>query len=181
MSEASRTRAGSPQVETIWLDADEIGLVPNNASLPLIVYRNAFAAGDAAAEQRIEALFARNGWSNAWVDGIYPFHHYHATTHEVLGLARGSARVQFGGSSGPVLDVAAGDAVMIPAGGGHCRLSEAAGLSVVGAYPGGADWDLRRATPADYRTVLPLIAALAAPARDPILGPSGPACRTHAR
>ena len=182
MSEAAQTTHGpAPRVETFWLDDDEKGLVPNNASLPLIVYRGAFAAGDAAAERRIEALFANNGWSGTWVNGIYPFHHYHATTHEVLGLARGSARVQFGGPSGPVVDVAAGDAVMIPAGGGHCRLSEAAGLCVVGAYPGGADWDLRRATPQDYRSALPLIAAVARPACDPILGPGGPACQPHAR
>jgi uncharacterized protein YjlB len=176
-----RSPPASPDVRTqaIWLADD--GLVPNNANLPLIVYRQAFAAGDAAAEERIEAVFAANGWSGAWVNGIYPFHHYHATTHEVLGVARGTAQVQFGGPAGPVLDVAAGDAVMIPAGVGHCRLSAAAGLSVVGAYPGGSDWDLRRATPEDYRAALPLVAVVAAPPRDPILGSAGPACQPHAR
>jgi uncharacterized protein YjlB len=166
-------------IETIWLDDD--GLIPNNASLPLIVYRRAFLAGDADAEERIEALFAANGWSGAWVNGIYPFHHYHATTHEVLGLARGRVQVQFGGPSGPVLDVASGDAVMIPAGVGHCRLSPSVNLSVVGAYPGGTDWDLCRATSEEYQAALPLIAAVTAPARDPILGPDGPACQRHMR
>jgi uncharacterized protein YjlB len=168
-----------PKIETVWLDDD--GLVPNNPTLPLIVYRGAFAAGDADAEGRIEALFAAHGWSGAWVNGIYPFHHYHATTHEVLGLAQGAARVQFGGPSGPVLDVSAGDAVMIPAGVGHCRLSFEAGLSVVGAYPGGSDWDLRRATPEEHRTALPLIARVAAPVSDPVLGANGPACQQHRR
>jgi uncharacterized protein YjlB len=166
-------------VETVWLDDD--GLVPNNASLPLIVYRRAFAVDGADTEQRVEALFAANGWSGAWVNGIYPFHHYHATTHDVLGLARGCAQVQFGGPTGPVLDVAAGDAVMIPAGVGHCRRSPAAGLSVVGAYPGGSDWDLRRATPDEYRTALPLIAAVTAPVCDPVLGLVGPACQPQGR
>lgn len=170
----SRSDRPPPQIETVWLQDD--GLVPNNPTLPLIVYRAAFVAGDAAAEQRIEALFASHGWSNAWVNGIYPFHHYHATTHEVLGLAPGNARVQFGGPSGPVLEVAAGDAVMIPAGVGHCRLSPIGNLSVVGAYPGGSDWDLRRATPDEHRTALQLIAAVPAPASDPVLGPDGPAC-----
>lgn len=172
-------RPGDVRTQTIWLADD--GLIPNNASLPLIVYRQVFAANDAAAEERIEAVFAVNGWSGAWVNGIYPFHHYHATTHEVLGLARGRAQVQFGGPSGPVLDIAAGDAVMIPAGVGHCRLSLATGLSVVGAYPGGSDWDLRRATPEDYRAAVPLVAAVAAPLCDPILGAAGPACQPHAR
>jgi uncharacterized protein YjlB len=168
-----------PQVEAVWLAEDAAGCVPNNARVPLVVYRQAFDAGDAAAERRIEALFARNGWSGAWVNGIYPFHHFHATTHEVLGIARGSARVQFGGPSGPVLELAAGDAVMIPAGGGHCRKSSAADLSVVGAYPGGADWDLRRANAEDYRSALPLIAAVPPPSCDPVLGADGPACKAR--
>ncbi len=176
---AAQAAGSDVHIETIWLDDD--GLVPNNASLPLIVYRRVFAAGDAAAEQRIEALFAANGWSGGWVNGIYPFHHYHATTHEVLGLARGRAQVQFGGPSGPVLNVVAGDAVMIPAGVGHCRRSSATGLSVVGAYPGGSDWDLRRATPEEYQAALPLIAAVAVPVSDPVLGLVGPACQPQGR
>lgn len=155
----------NPQIEHHLLQDD--GTIPNNPRLPLILYRAAFAPGDT---ERIENLFAANGWSNAWVNGIYPFHHYHATTHEVLGIAAGSARVQFGGPSGPIVEVAAGDAVMIPAGVGHCRLSNATGLVVVGAYPGGSDWDLRRATPEDYRTGQPLVAKVADPVSDPILG-----------
>jgi uncharacterized protein YjlB len=160
------------QIEHHLLQDD--GTVPNNPRLPLILYRQVLVPGDT---HRIEQLFAANGWSNAWVNGIYPFHHYHATTHEVLGIASGSARVQFGGPSGPIVDVSAGDAVMIPAGVGHCRLSHDAGLIVVGAYPGGSDWDLRRANPADYSTGQPLVAKVADPVSDPILGADGPACR----
>jgi uncharacterized protein YjlB len=95
----------------------------------------------------------------------------------VLGIAAGAARVQFGGPAGPIVEVAAGDAVMIPAGVGHCRLSHASGLVVVGAYPGGSDWDLRRANPADYQSGQPLVAKVADPVSDPILGAGGPACR----
>ena len=160
------------QIEHHLLQDD--GTVPNNPRLPLILYRQVLVPGDT---HRIEQLFAANGWSNAWVNGIYPFHHYHATTHEVLGIASGSARVQFGGPSGPIVDVSAGDAVMIPAGVGHCRLSHDAGLIVVGAYPGGSDWDLRRANPADYSTGQPLVEKVADPPSDPILGADGPACR----
>jgi uncharacterized protein YjlB len=154
------------------------GTIPNNPRLPLILYRTAIAPGDT---QRIEDLFASNGWSNAWVNGIYPFHHYHATTHEVLGIAAGGARVQFGGPGGPIVEISPGDAVMIPAGVGHCRLSDESGLVVVGAYPGGSGWDLRRATPEDYRTGLPLIAKVADPVSDPILGDDGPARRAESR
>jgi uncharacterized protein YjlB len=160
----------TPRTEQHLLKDD--GTIPNNPRLPLILYRKALPLGT----ERIESLFASNGWSNAWVNGIYPFHHYHATTHEVLGVAAGSARVQFGGSSGPIVDVTAGDAVLIPAGVGHCRVSDAGDLVVVGAYPGGSDWDLRRANPADYTSGKPLVAKVADPVSDPILGTGGPAC-----
>jgi uncharacterized protein YjlB len=95
----------------------------------------------------------------------------------VLGLAAGSAIVQFGGPAGPELDVSAGDVVVIPAGVGHCRKSHDAGLVVVGAYPDGCDWDLRRATPADRAMALPNIARVALPNTDPVYGRTGPLLR----
>lgn len=148
------------------------GLVPNNAAVPLRLYRGVLpSAGDA--EQAIEAHFAANGWSNAWVDGIYPFHHYHATVHEVLGIARGRVKVQLGGPAGPVVDLEAGDCVLIPAGVGHCRLEASSDLSVVGAYPGGADWDLVRAVPEARAAALEKIAAVPSPERDPVTGETG--------
>lgn len=163
-------------VEQHWLVDD--GLVPNNVRLPLVVYRGAFdASGMPGMEAAIEVHFAANDWSNAWVNGIYDFHHYHATAHEVLGVARGTADVQFGGAGGPVVRVAAGDAVMIPAGVGHCRRSSSADLSVVGAYPGGVDRDLKRATPANYQQALREIPLVPVPASDPVMGASGPAMR----
>lgn len=168
--------ATAPVIEQHWLADD--GLVPNNARLPLIVYRRAFdASGLPGMAAAIEAHFASNDWSNAWVDGIYDFHHYHATAHEVLGLARGVAQVQFGGPGGPIVRVEAGDAVMIPAGVGHCRTSGSADLSVVGAYPGGVDWDLKRATPANREKALREIPRVATPVTDPVLGRDGPATR----
>ena len=157
-----------PLVERFRLLDD--GLVPNNATLPLTVYRTVFVAAGANAEQIIEAHFARNNWSNAWVNGIYDFQHYHATAHEVLGIARGWADVQFGGANGPVLHVFAGDAVLIPAGVAHCRIASSHDLSVVGAYPGGTDYDLCRATAAERTNALPRIANVAKPSQDPVTG-----------
>lgn len=163
-------------IERHWLVDD--GLIPNNAAVALIVYRGAFdTSGLPGMEAAIEAHFASHDWRNAWVDGIYDFHHYHATTHEVLGVARGHADVQFGGSGGPVVRVGAGDAVMIPAGVGHCLTSGSADLSVVGAYPGGVDWDLKRATPANRALALREIPRVQPPATDPVLGSAGPATR----
>src|SRR6516162_6871836 len=78
--------------------ADNDG-VPNNPSLPLIVYRRALkTAGDAAAS--CVALFDRNGWTGAWQNGVYSHHHYHSSAHEVLGIASGWVRVRLGGESG---------------------------------------------------------------------------------
>ena len=92
-------------------------------------------------------MFALNGWGGSWRDGIYPFPHYHSTAHEVLGICRGEAKVRFGGDTGIVLAVRAGDVVVIPAGVGHQNLGASADLLVVGAYPRGQSWDLAAAAP----------------------------------
>lgn len=155
--------------EALWLTDD--GLVPNNETLPVLVYRSALTAGGRG-EAGIIARFAANGWTDAWINGIYPFHHYHATAHEVLGLAAGWARVQLGGPSGPVVRLEAGDAVLIPAGVGHCRIAASLDLSVVGAYPDGAEVDLVRATPDARSWALTHIAAVPPPTTDPVVGGS---------
>src|SRR5258708_33602236 len=93
------------------------GVIPNNAALPLIVYRGALPpSGDVA--RQFETLFARNGWSGGWRNGIFPYHHYHSNAHEVLGIASGQARVRFGGDNGESVDVRKGDVGVGPAGGG---------------------------------------------------------------
>ena len=35
-----------------------------------------------------------------WRNGIYPYVHYHSMIHEALGVARGRAKVRFGGDNG---------------------------------------------------------------------------------
>ncbi len=100
-----RTRR-TPEVEE-HLFADD-GLVPNNPSLPLVVYRGVLETGPGAAAA-CEALFAGNGWSGGWRGGVYPYHHYHSTAHEALGIVRGWAQVRLGGESGAVVDLRAGD------------------------------------------------------------------------
>jgi len=71
------------------------GLVPNN-SLPFLVYQSAVKLDSGRPEETIENLFERNGWGGTWRNGVYAYLHYHATVHEVLGVARGSASVRFG-------------------------------------------------------------------------------------
>jgi uncharacterized protein YjlB len=163
-----------PGVEVLLLADD--GLVPNNPRLPLVLYRGALETDGLkrAPERAFEALFQSNGWLGAWVDGIYDFHHYHSTAHEVLGIAKGAARVMFGGAQGPAVELAAGDAVAIAAGVGHCLVEGDEQLVVVGAYPVGQNWDLCRATPTDRDKALENIPWVPLPEFDPIFGPAGP-------
>ena len=124
-----------------------------------LIHRAAGPADPAWFEHR----FATNGWSGTWRGGVYARHHYHATTHEVLGCYAGSARLQLGGPAGEVHDIAAGDVVVIPAGLAHCNLRSSADFAVVGAYPGGVSPDLQDGA-GDAEVELPR------PVSDPVLG-----------
>jgi uncharacterized protein YjlB len=154
------------------------GIVPNNP-LPMLVYRGAIdvsAVHDPAAT--MEKLFGQNGWGHGmWRNGIYPFVHYHSQIHEVLGIAKGSARVRFGGDKGEVLDVKAGDIAVLPAGTGHQRLSLSEDLLVIGAYPPEGTYDLCRGSEAEHHRALAAIPKVPLPETDPIHGASGPLTR----
>ena len=146
------------------------GAIPN-ARLPLLVYKAAVPADPAA----IETLFAANRWPPAWRDGVFSFHHFHSNAHEALGIARGSATVLFGGPNGQELTVSAGDVVVIPAGVAHCNQRQTDDLLIVGAYPdNAAQPDTFRGGAGEYETAVRNIAAVAAPAADPVGGGDGP-------
>lgn len=159
------------RIETFRLADD--GAVPNHPDYPLMAYHGAFLGAGA---EEVIAAFAANGWQGAWINGIFPYHHYHARSHEVLANVGPPVDVQFGGASGPVLTFETGMAVAIPAGCGHCRLSQPSGLRIVGAYPRGQeDWDLKRAdNPSDYASAKAEIAQVARPECDPVAGEGGP-------
>ena len=161
----------TPKVEE-HLFADD-GMVPNNPCLPLVVYRGVLDTGSEGAAA-CETLFAGNGWSGGWRGGVYPYHHYHSTAHEALGIVAGSARVRFGGDSGDVVDLNAGDAVVIPAGVAHKGEAASPDLLIVGAYPAGRGPDLRVPGQGDRERALANIAAVPLPASDPVCGKSGP-------
>jgi uncharacterized protein YjlB len=149
------------------------GDIPNNR-LPLIAYMGAIDGSASDPARAFESLFAENGWGGMWRNGIFPFHHYHSTAHEVLGIAKGEAEVRFGGEAGETLTLKAGDAVLIPAGVGHKRLSSTPDLLVIGAYPAGQRADLMREGAEDKAGIRQRIDRVALPATDPVAGPEGP-------
>ncbi len=143
--------------------------VPNHPFLPVLLYRQASHDGDA---DGFERRFAAHGWPPQWRDGVYDYHHYHSTAHEVLGIARGNARLVIGGPGGPETTLTAGDALLLPAGTGHRCVASSAGFLVVGAYPAGQDWDLCRQAPS--AEMIPRMAQLPFPPSDPVAGEHGP-------
>lgn len=160
----------SPSIET-HVFADD-GTVPNN-SLPLVLYRGALGSeGDLAA--RCEAMFEAHGWPGPWRNGIYGHHHYHSTAHEVLGIARGWARVRLGGENGAVVELRAGDVVVIPAGVAHKREGASSDLLVIGSYPKGQRPDICRAETGVHDKSAANVARVALPGADPVTGRADP-------
>jgi uncharacterized protein YjlB len=149
------------------------GIIPNNR-YPLLLYRGAIDLAGSDPAREVENQFAANNWTNSWRNGIYPFHHYHSTSHEVLGVYRGSATVRLGGEQGRDFTVEAGDVVVIPAGVGHKNLGASDDFGVVGAYPEGRRWDLLTGKPGERPKADENIAALPVPSADPVYGSNGP-------
>jgi uncharacterized protein YjlB len=156
-----------PTPQTFQFEDD--GAIPNSP-LPVLVYHGVPEATDA---ERCKRLFADNGWLGAWENGIFPFHHFHSITHEVLGVVAGSATVLLGGPQGREFEVGRGDVLVLPAGTGHRKLADER-LLVVGAYPDGMEWDLCRGDPAEHDDAVRRINAVPLPASDPVRGSDGP-------
>ena len=163
----------SEKLQPVTFDFVDDGLVPNS-KMPFLVYKDVIDVANAHPEKTIEVLFGANGWGGMWRNGVYDFAHYHATVHEVLGVARGHAKVRFGGDHGEVLDISAGDIAILPAGTGHQCLSSSRDFSVVGAYPPGPPMDLQRPTPEAHAKALKTIPQVKVPKTDPVLGADGP-------
>lgn len=145
--------------------------VPNNPTLPVLLYRGALPPGTPDMAAALEVLFARNGWPAQWRNGIFDYHHYHAEVHEVLGVAAGGTEVLLGGPEGRHVGVAAGDVLVLPAGTGHRNMTPGARLLTVGAYPPGAVCDVRREGLSAEE--LMRMRRVPFPASDPVAGEDG--------
>jgi uncharacterized protein YjlB len=151
------------------------GSIPNNVALPLVVYRAGIdLSGSPDPEQLIEQTFADNGWGHMWRNGIYPYPHYHSMIHEAMGIARGRAKVRFGGKTGKEIDIGVGDVVILPAGTGHQLVTQTQELVVIGAYPPSGKYNLCRGSKAEHAKAIASIPKVPAPATDPVFGANGP-------
>lgn len=158
--------------EPIPYQLDENGRIPNNPKLPLLLYRQLFEQTDGL-KQQFKKAFQENQWGGSWVNGVFDYHHYHSTAHEVLGVISGMATIIFGGPGGKEVEVKAGDMAILPAGTGHCRKSASSDFSVIGAYPKGQeDYDIctEKDDPDEKKKNIEKVAV---PSADPVGGPHG--------
>lgn len=142
---------------------------PGN-EIELRLYRAVFDENQTDLHSKFSKLFSNNGWSVPWINGVYPFHHFHAEAHEVLGCAAGWVLVQMGGPNGPQVKLETGDAVLIPAGVAHKNIDCSADYSISGSYPQGQNPDLRRGSPEEWDDVLIKISLVRLWDRDPVTG-----------
>jgi uncharacterized protein YjlB len=160
------------QLETLQFNPN--GLVPNSR-FPVLIHRAAVTASAGVdLADAIEETFRRHDWLNNWRElGVYDYYHFHSTSHEVLGMARGQITLRLGGAGGSVVKLTAGDVLVLPAGTSHLRLENSNESQMVGGYPEGRNWDLIRddlVTEIEARAAVKLIGSLPIPARDPVTG-----------
>lgn len=154
------------------------GSVPNNARLPFVIYRGVIdLIGTPDPEDVIEKVFRGNGWGDTWRNGIYSYVHYHSMIHEGMGVARGRAKVRFGGNKGREIEIGQGDVVILPAGTGHQCLWSSPDLIVIGTYPKTGRYDLCRGSKLEHTRALETIPQVPLPESDPVFGKQGPLLR----
>ena len=160
-------------MEIIQFIIKQNGHFPNSA-LPLLLYKNVLKLPDGKSEEIITGIFTDNNWSNIWTNGIYPYHHYHSNTHEVLGIISGECVVLLGGEKGIQCTLTKGDVIIIPAGVAHKSVSASDDFKCAGAYPDGKEYDIKYGSNGEQQAAEESIQRVPLPDSDPVYGKQGP-------
>jgi uncharacterized protein YjlB len=157
-------------IEQIKLYDD--GIFPNSP-LPALLYKGVLDIPLVFPAKHVKDLFESHGWSNTWDYGIFTYHHYHSTTHEVLGIYKGETTLQLGGENGAKVKIEKGDVLVIPAGVAHKNLGDENDVGCIGAYPNGRDYDMNYGNPDERPQTDHNIKQVPLPATDPVYGTQG--------
>ncbi|RDW79612.1 hypothetical protein BP6252_04250 [Coleophoma cylindrospora] len=156
-----------------------LGLIPNTSlqNHPLVIYHACIP--DSATSSAIESHLKTVGVVvPQWRYTMYSTTHFHSTTHEVLCISSGRAKLCFGGEDNPSRVealVSKGDVIVVPAGVGHRLLEDIDGsFEMVGSYPTGKNWDMCYGKEEEEEKVKG-ISELGWFDRDPLYGDEGPA------
>ncbi|KAI1098128.1 RmlC-like cupin domain-containing protein [Jackrogersella minutella] len=153
--------------------------IPNTSiqNKSLLHYHEAFPPLNLTASAIESHLTAVGVVEPQWRFSMYSTTHFHSTTHEVLCISQGKARLCFGGEENPERvekEVVPGDVLILPAGVGHRLFQDLTDdFEMVGSYPTGYSWDMcygKEGEEAEIRSIgkLPWFE------RDPIYGDEGP-------
>lgn len=145
MSSLHLTALSRLHLTPLFIPAYAPSNLPNSPSYPLLLYHSAFPAN--TPPSTLESHLRTNDLTPQWRYTMYAQTHYHSTTHEVLCVYRGHAKLLFGGEQNPgrkEVVVGAGDAVLVPAGVAHRLVEDLGdeGFMMVGSYPRGCSWDM---------------------------------------
>ncbi|SDW87950.1 Uncharacterized protein YjlB [Marinococcus luteus] len=154
-------------IETLTVEDD--GTIPNHPGFPVLVYEQTVTGSD-----DVKELFNTNNWLGAWKGSVFEYHHYHSNSHEVLGCVSGSALLHIGGEQGRQLNVKNGDILVLPAGYGHKLIEQSEDFAVIGAYPGGSNYDMCTGDPSERPEKVNNIYRVPLPDYDPVFGSDGP-------
>jgi uncharacterized protein YjlB len=161
------------QIEIFVKKIPAHGLFPNNPKLPVLLYKKVIRPlhND---PQAILNLLANNGWRGGWIDKIYPFHHYHSNTHEVLVAVEGRCMVQMGGTGSENIEFEKRDLLLLPAGTSHKNSGASGDFLCVGAYPFDIEYDMNFGKEEEKLQATARIARVPLPETDPLYGKEGP-------
>ncbi|EMC96684.1 hypothetical protein BAUCODRAFT_69404 [Baudoinia panamericana UAMH 10762] len=167
----------SKDLQTLTHQIPAHNLIPNTSiqHKPLLIYRHAFPSASAS---DLETHLSSVGVvTPQWRYTMYSTSHFHSTSHEVLAIAHGKARLCFGHEDNPerVEEVVGrGDVIVMPAGVAHRLLEDLeGGFEMVGCYPKGCNWDMCYGKPGEEGKVAK-IKNLPWFTRDPVYGDEGP-------